>query len=314
MRASGAAALAACLTVATLAGTVAGGERLVRDGAVQLAGLGIAPGNVKPAFNGTRTGPYTVALPLATSSLQVTATASTGSSPTIEVKLAGGKSLPVTAGVACPVPLAKWGNTSIQVQVTGDGSTTVYTLIAMKPLEPDASLKSFSITPGTLQVRPYVTASRYCCARRTNCDMRAVFAAQPAFKPLVTNYSIMDAADVASFQFMAVANDSAAQVKINGVMADPESGKWPPLPIAAGRNTTAVISVLTNHGQASANKLYFVNISRAWDQREDSSLKMLEVDANLPEANRATMKPAFSPLNTKYSVRRHAPCTSLYFP
>ena len=46
----------------------------------------------------------------------------------------------------------------------------------------------------------------------------AVFGVQPAFKPLVTNYSIMEKGDVAAVNIVAVANDSAAQVKINGMV------------------------------------------------------------------------------------------------
>ena len=132
---------------------------------------------------------------------------------------------------------------------------------------------------------------------------RAIFGAQPAFTPLVTNYSVMEAADQPTVEIMAVANDSAAQVKINGITKDPQTGKWPPLPIAEGRNTTVVVSVLTNHGKASANMLYFVNISRPWNPKADSSLKAIEVDANLPQSNRATLKPAFDPLGTLYTVR-----------
>lgn len=102
---------------------------------------------------------------------------------------------------------------------------------------------------------------------------------------------------------MAVANDSSAQVKINGVQKDEETGKWNPLPIAAGRNTTVVVSVLTNHGKASANMLYFVNITRAFNRFSDSTLKTLELDADQPRTNRATLTPAFSPFVTLYRVR-----------
>ena len=128
---------------------------------------------------------------------------------------------------------------------------------------------------------------------------------QPAFKPSIANYSILEGAEVATVEIMAVANDSAAQVKINGREKDKETGKWPPIPIAAGRNTTAVVSVLTNHGQASANKLYFVNITRPWNPLSDSSLKMLAVDADQPPANRAKLRPVFNPLINLYQVR---PC------
>jgi hypothetical protein len=112
--------------------------------------LVVAPGALKPAFNATRAGPYVVPLAFGTSALKITATASRSGTPKIEVKVAGGVAKSVTNGVPSSVALGRFGNTTIQVVV---GGSMVYTLVAMKPPEPDATLKSFSITPGTLQVR-----------------------------------------------------------------------------------------------------------------------------------------------------------------
>lgn len=159
MHVCGARALAAVLTVATLAGSTlspTGGAR-VREGPVALQKLEVAPGTLKPVFNGTRTGPYTVSLPFGTDTLKLTATVSRSGSPTIKVQVAGGSTIPVTHGVPCAVPLKKFGNTTMQVQVKGsDSATMVYNVIAVKPPEPDASLKLLTITstgaPGKLQV------------------------------------------------------------------------------------------------------------------------------------------------------------------
>jgi hypothetical protein len=135
--------------------------------------LVVAPGALKPAFNATRAGPYVVPLAFGTSALKITATASRSGTPKIEVKVAGGVAKSVTNGVPSSVALGRFGNTTIQVVV---GGSMVYTLVAMKPPEPDATLKSFSITPGTLQVRgrcppPAAPSARFAHAARCGCGL-----------------------------------------------------------------------------------------------------------------------------------------------
>lgn len=108
--------------------------------------------------------------------------------------------------------MKRYDNTTISVIVKGStqGETT-YTIVAVKPPEPDATLKVLTIGTGTLL---------------------------PAFKPLVLTYAADEGPEQATIAINAVANDTDAQVKINGRLADRTTGKWPPVPIASGRTTT----------------------------------------------------------------------------
>ena len=286
-------------------------------GQPQLSALACSPGVLRPPFNGSRL-TYSVALPADVTALKLTASAvgraaGQADGPAMSIGIQGAASRPMVQGSALAVPLSAWGNTTL-VLTLRDASTTTYTITAAKPPIPDATLKSLQVKGAT--------------ACPAGCGL------SPPFKPATSNYSVSEGAEQATVEVLAVPNSSSAQVKINGKALD-SKGQVPPIPIAPvrksqttpcssqtekkesiacggpevcgrqGRNTSVVISVLAKRSTGpSVNKLYYINVTRAWNHMADASLKMLAVDAERRRdgLDCATMSPPFTPLRNFYTV------------
>lgn len=168
---------------------------------LDLSSLTVSSGTLSPAFDAATTG-YTLALPFATSSIDVAAAAV---EPNWTIAIKGSQA--ATQTIAVPV-----GASSIPVTVTAQhGETRSYTIaVTRQAASTDASLSGITLSAGTLS---------------------------PAFSGVKTSYTASVSHSTESITVGAAASSSFATVAINGQAAASAT-----VPLSSGENTIAIVT------------------------------------------------------------------------
>lgn len=217
---------------------------------------GTTPATLQPSFNPGTTN-YTVDLSNNITSVTVTAQpAVAGDSVTINGDATTTRSIPLgAAGTTTPV--------NIVVSESGTNSRTYTVLLNKAGLTGNNSLRSLSISPGSLD---------------------------PGFNANTLSYEVSVASNVGSMRVTPTLEDSAATMTVNGQTA--ASGQAQTIPLQApGQSTIFTIAVTAQNGTP---KSYTVVVSRA-ALGGNNDLQSLRVSPG-------NLNPAFSASRTSYTV------------
>lgn len=179
---------------------------------LDLSSLTVSSGTLSPAFDAATTG-YTLALPFATSSIDVAAAAV---EPNWTIAIKGNQA--ATQTIAVPV-----GASSIPVTVTAQhGETRSYTIaVTRQAPSTDASLSGITLSAGTLS---------------------------PAFSATQTAYTAAVGYNSESITVGAVAASAVATVAINGTDTASEV-----VPLAVGKNTITIVTTAQSGAKSTTS-------------------------------------------------------------
>ena len=205
---------------------------------VELASLSVTPGTLQPSFSGSNT-EYTVDLSNNVTSVTVTAQpAVAGDSVTINGQATTSRSIDLgEAGTTTPV--------NVVVSESGTNSRTYTVLFRKASLTGNNSLRSLSISPGSLE---------------------------PEFNANTLSYEVSVASSVNSIRVTPTLADPAATITVNGQTTS--SGQAQTIPLRdSGLTTILTITVTAQNG---SQKPYFITVNRT-AQSSDNNLERLMV-------------------------------------
>ena len=232
---------------------------------VELASLSVSPGTLQPSFSGSNT-EYTVDLSNNVTSVTVTAQpAVAGDSVTINGQATTSRSIDLgEAGTTTPV--------NVVVSESGTNSRTYTVLFRKASLTGNNSLRSLSISPGSLE---------------------------PGFNANTLSYEVSVASNVTSLRVTPTLADSAATMTVNGQTA--ASGQAQTIPLRdPGLATILTITVTAQNG---SQKPYFITVNRT-AQSSDNNLERLVVTPG-------SLDPSFASGTLAYEVEVATGITSV---
>jgi hypothetical protein len=232
---------------------------------VELASLSVTPGTLQPSFSGSNT-EYTVDLSNNVTSVTVTAQpAVAGDSVTINGAATTSRSIDLgEAGTTTPV--------TVVVSESGTNSRTYTVLFRKASLTGNNSLRSLSISPGSLE---------------------------PGFNANTLSYEVSVASNVTSLRVTPTLADPAATITVNGQTA--ASGQAQTIPLRdPGLTTILTITVTAQNG---SQKPYFITVNRT-AQSSDNNLERLTVTPG-------SLDPSFASGTLAYEVEVATGITSV---
>ncbi len=232
---------------------------------VELASLTVTPGTLQPSFSGATT-QYTVDLANTVTSVTVTAQpAVAGDSVTINGQ----------ATTSRPVQLGEAGTTTpvnIVVSESGTNSRTYTVLLRKASLTGNNSLRSLSISPGSLE---------------------------PEFNGNTLSYEVSVTGNADSMRVTPTLDDPAATMTVNGQTA--ASGQAQTVPLRDPGQTTILTIIIT--AQNGSQKSYFITVERA-ALSSDNNLEALTITPG-------SLEPSFASGTLAYRVEVATRVTSV---